>query len=410
MSFIRILIFLMWSSPLLLLASPFHVYDNIVNARYILIVLIIILIIIFQINGKQIEVRTSILSNNIVRKFHFLLVMFLLCLSIIVFVSLIIGGSGIRENREIFQNNYTLYNYVFVSTVFSSVIISLSQNSPRNYKIIASISWVFCGLLLLLTGNRQFIFFSIVYLIFYKLGISKYPGRLFIKVLFCILLILILAISFSVLRLDYILADDLGAYGKYMSILTGAKCDGALFCDNWTETIFQLLYAYLGLNYSGLTYSIDFFGLSGGASIGSITFPVIFRRIESLGFHSNLNEYIHNYDFYISTIAGGNYSHFFSTMFGDVASESGFVGVVLFSFIVFILISYYIRVINGYGREIDYMIFIFICANLVFGFLQFPFTEPFIFFAFINLFINSLIEFLGRISKKSLQNNGNGVA
>ena len=327
---------------------------------------------------------------------HIILVIILVFTTIITFSSLIIKGGGLRENREIFENNYQLYNYILVTTVFSTFIISLSKYSPNIYKIIAQFTWLLCGILLLFTGNRQFVFFSIIYLILYKLGVSENPRKLFLKVVLLIISGITAAVYFSILRLDYIQASDFGTYAKYLSILTGAKCENEIFCDTWIEMLYQLLYAYLGMNYSGLTYSIDFFNMTGGFPIASTTFPVIYRRLELFGMSTNINLYVEKYDYFIGVLTGGDYTHFFSSMFGSIGVESGIIGILLYSCILIYFMRRYVKITKKHGNEIEYMILIFLCTSMIFGLLQFPFTEPFVFFAFINLGLNSLLEIFGK--------------
>lgn len=395
MRYIRALILLTWFMPVLLLISPFHSYGHEVNVIYVLMILSIIFLATCLISRGQMVITSSIIKNSVIRNTHLIISAFLLCTSIVTLLSLISRGGGLSENREIFENEYQTYNYLFVATIFSSIIISLSKYATRREKVVATLTWIICGVLLLSTGNRQFVFFSLVYVILYRLGLSANPRRLFIKILILIFSLVAGAVLFSILRLDYINASDLGQYGSYLSTLTEVRCESGPSCDTALETIFQLLYAYSGMNYAGLTYSIDFFDFSGGLPFGSSTFPVIYRRLGSFGLSIDLGRYLDDYDQYISMISGGNFSHFFSTMFGNVAIETGLGGIIVLG--VFLLLAVRISsiVARESGNEISYMIFIFICTSTIFGLLQFPFNEPFVFLAFINLSTTAIIEFFG---------------
>lgn len=391
MRYIKILILGTWFLPVFLLISPFHEYDNKASIKYILLILLVIVFIVIPLKDRKIEIKNSVLKNKFLINSHFSLTILLLCLSLFNMVSLIMQGEGLQANREIFQNNHQVYNYIFVVTVFSVIITSLSSYSSKTYKSFAKGTWLICGFLLLMTGNRQFVFFSLVYLMLYKLGISKNPKNVFFKSIIFIIIVISLAILFSILRLDYIKAGNISAYGKYMATLTGAKCVDEVFCETEMETAFQFLYAYLGMNYSGLTYSIEFNSLYQNFPFLSITFPVIYRRFEFFGIQDYLGESVMKYDNFIAVTTGGNYSHFFATMFGDISIEGGLTSVIFSAIIIFSLLFYYAKKVVRNGHEIDYMIFIFLCANMIFGFLQFPFSEPFVFFGMINLLINSLI-------------------
>ncbi len=378
---IKYLIWFAWFGPILLLLSPLHEFSNLVNPWYVAMIAVAVLWIAAGIRDKQVHLTHSALQNGWILYANVVLVVILFFATIVTLFAVVSRGGGLGENRQLFESEHILYNYLFVTTVFSAVTLSMSPWVPPLYRAFARLVWLLCGVLLLMTGNRQFVFFSLVYLTVYVLGISNRPGRLFRRVLLGGSVVVTLAIAFSIKRLDYIEAEDLGSYGSYMSLLTGATCEGSDLCDTWIEMAFQLLYAYMGMNYTGLTYSIDYFYSNGGFPLASTSFPVLYRRLESAGIVEGIQRQIVEYDSFIAHASGGDFSHFFSSMFGAVSIESGFVGLLLFVAAVALVVRLLSNRLTRVGNETVYALFVFVCSCMIFGLMQFPFTEPFLFFA-----------------------------
>lgn len=393
---IRYLILLAWLTPVLLLLSPVHDYANVANPLYVGFVIMAIVALTAGIRVEQVHLTDSILRSKFVANMNLLCAAFLLLATIATIYSVVSSGGGLRENREIFESRHALYNYIFVSMVFSAIILSVSPWAGTLARLVGRSAWMCCGVLLLMTGNRQFVFFSLIFLTVYFLGKSPAPGRLFLRVGAGGVLVIGLAVVFSFLRLDYIEAEHLGAYGQYVSILTGAFCEAGEYCLSWVEAVFQLLYAYLGMNYTGLTYAIDFYGAEGGFPVGSTSFPVFYRRFESAGMVEGIDRYTVAFDSFIARESGGEYAHFFLSMFGTVALETGFTGLLVMVLVLALVVRVLANRIARQGDETFYFLFVFVCCSMVFGLMQFPLTEPFLTFGLLNLLAHCLLATAGR--------------
>jgi len=388
---IKYLMWLVWFGPILLLLSPLHDFAHVANPWYVALIAVAVLSIASGIRNRQVQLTHSALQNRYIIYVNLVFVAILFCGTIVTLYSVMSRWGGLAANRELFESEHRLYSYLFSITVFSAFTLAMSPFVPTLYRSFARLTWLMCGVLLLLTGNRQLVFFSLIYLTVYVLGISRSPGRLFRRVLLGGSMVVILAIVFSIMRLDYIEAEDLGTYGSYMSLLTGATCEGSDLCDTWLEAVYQLLYAYTGMNYTGLTYSIDFFYSNGGFPFASTSFPVLYRRLESAGMVEGLQRYVVDYDRFIARASGGDFSNFFSSMWGAVAIESGFVGLLLVTAALALIVRLLSNRVTRVGNETVYVPFVFVCAGMIFGLMQFPFTEPFLFFALVNMLVHCVI-------------------
>jgi len=385
MRYVRWLLLLSWFTPTIFLVSPFHEYANKANVYYVIFILAAISYVSIPIANSKIVIDRSIFINPIFIKIYIVIVSILCISTIIVIFMLLKTTGGLSQNREVFQDNFLVYNYLFVTATFFAVVLSITKYVNIYTRSFARFTWFLCAFLMLFTGNRQFAFFSFIFLIVYYLGLSVNP-KIFYKVIILIAFIAIGAVAISVLRLDYLNTDDLSVVASYMSRLTGTTCLNEAFRDSILELFFQLFYAYLGMNYSGLTYALDFNSNNGGFPLISTSFPVIYRRFISLGLASDIESYNKDFDNYIATVSGGDYSHFFISLFGTIALEAGWVGLLISLFV----IAYMIRVLSNTcnkkgANECDYIFYVFVITSLIFGLMQFPFSEPFVFFSFLHI-------------------------
>ncbi len=285
---------------------------------------------------------------------------------------------SLSSNRSDFDNNYYYFNYIFILVIPFVIINALSSSSSNLSRRLSAAAWIICLVLLLFSGNRQFFFFSVIYLSFYFLGRSRTPKILFRKIQSFAIAGFLFVVFFSIARLDYLGDSDGNLVAKYMSSLTGASCtSGGDYCDSFAETIFQLVYAYLGMNHSGLAYSIDFYNEKGGLPTFLSTFPLLYRRLESA---FALNSYSKEQDYYnfVANQAGGTYSNFFSTMFGAFGIEFGWIGVLSYSSLLVFATWYFSRrCASSKSTDLDYNLYVLILTAYIFGIMQAPTTEPF---------------------------------
>jgi hypothetical protein len=104
-----------------------------------------------------------------------------------------------------------------------------------------------------------------------------------------------------------------------------------------------------------------------------------------------LQRYVVDYDRFIARASGGDFSNFFSSMWGAVAIESGFVGLLLVTAALALIVRLLSNRVTRVGNETVYVPFVFVCAGMIFGLMQFPFTEPFLFFALVNMLVHCVI-------------------
>jgi hypothetical protein len=403
MHFVKYYIIGIWLLPLLLVFTPGHDLAHQVNGWYVVIVCSLVLLATLPLNSRKVEIRAGPLRDRALQAIHLVAAAVLLAAAAAVFVQLLLGGGNLRENREEFEARFVGYNYVFVLLAYAVFMSALSRFAARPVVYLSRAAWLMLGCLMLLTGNRQFVFFSLVYLMFYRIGLSNQPGRTALKSIGLVVLAAIGAILFSIARLDYVQADEAGAVGRYLSTLTGASCTAAAwFCESAMETLFQLLYAYFGMQYSGIGYSIEYHDVKGGFPLLAVLAPVIHRRIESLLQSDAFDSHVEAFDQHVYVASGSEYSHFFVSTFGSVAQGSGILGMVIFGiamFTVFQLASAWLR---RSASEAVYMLLVFACTTMLVGFMQYPFSEPFIFFGLLPLSMHLIIALYGGLSKPAV--------
>ena len=249
-----------WLFSIILTLSPFHSFANKVNYFYTIACFAVIYLSSRSIVRSTPVLGSSILKSNTIRLVWAICSLLLSALAIIVIYQLYTNGEGgLSSNRDLFEQKYTWFNYIFIIIIPTSIMLSLSIHSTEVERRIGKIAWLLCGILLLLSGNRQFSFFSIVYLSFYYMGKSKQPRILMKRLLIGGILIISLAIAFSIARLDKQQKNESNIVAKYMSTLSGTVCTNGFIYNSPLEMVYQLLYTYLGMNHSGFKYSADFF-------------------------------------------------------------------------------------------------------------------------------------------------------
>lgn len=391
---ISLLIIALWCLSVALNLSPMHYFANKPNYIYSCIILVVI------VSGASIVAKTKVKVTNFSRSIsssRYVSATSILCSIIIIMSSLYIavemlnrGELSLSANREIFESKYYYFNYIFILTIPFIIMNSLSKFSSKNSRLISALAWMVSSALLLLSGNRQFFFFTLSFLCIYHLGISKSPKLLLKKILLIGSLVFAFLVVFSIFRLDYLGSTESNIVAKYMSTLTGSSCTADdYYCDSFVETIFQFSYAYLGMNHSGLTYSLDFYYQHTGLPALLSTFPIVYRRFETVFL---LDSYTPEQSFknFISAQAGGEYSNFFSTMFGAFGIEFGWHGVIIYSGILLFATWYLSKKCSSKTvTEVEYNLFSLILTAYVFGIMQSPTTEPFYFLliVFWTLFV-----------------------
>lgn len=403
MHFVKYYIIGIWFLPLLLILTPGHDLAHRVNGWHVVIVCGLVLLATLPLTSRKVEIRTGPLKDRALQALHLVAAAVLLAAAAAVFVQLLMGGGNLRENREDFEARFVGYNYVFVLLAYAVFMSALSRFSARPLAYLSRAAWLMLGCLMLLTGNRQFVFFSLVYLMFYRIGLSKHPGRTAIKSIGLVVLAAIGAILFSIARLDYVQADEAGAVGRYLSTLTGASCTAAAwFCESAMETLFQLLYAYFGMQYSGIGYSIEYYDVKGGFPLLAVLAPVIHRRIESLLQSDAFDTHVEAFDEHVYASSGSDYSHFFVSTFGSVAQGGGTLGMVIFGITMLTVFYLASRWLRRSANEAAYMLLVFACTTMLVGFMQYPFSEPFIFFGLLPLFVHLIIALLEGSAKSAV--------
>lgn len=395
------LILIIWSASLLMTLSPFHEYDHKTNYIYSSICLVLVIIASFSIRKSVPNIGNSIYQIKMVRIMSCLLSLILISVSIMVSALLYKNGEGgLSTNRATFDENYSWYNYIFMLAVPSVILLALSKHSTMHEKRVGIIGWILCCLTLLFSGNRQFTFFSLVLVSVYFLSKSDAPRFLFRKMIFYAILVVGLLIMFSILRLDYLPDGQDNVVAKYMSTLTGARCIYDSLCNSYIETIFQLLYAYLGLNQAGLAYSVDFYYEQDGFPIISIIFPLLYRRLTSAGITPDISIYNIAYGDYIAVKSGIDFPNFFSTVFGGIGAEMGWHGIFIFFAAISILIYWLSkRLKRKDSSELELYVFLLMPTMLIVGVMQMPTSEPF--FAMIVIQWFGLLILEKTVTKKS---------
>jgi hypothetical protein len=402
MRFIKYYIVGVWLLPLVLLLSPGHELTHPLNGWHVIIVCALVLVATLPLRARVVTIISAPLRSRLLQGFHLAATTVLLVASAAVLVQLLAGGGNIRENREEFEARFLGYNYIFVVLAFAVMIPALSRFSPRPLAYLSRTTWLLLGCLMLLTGNRQFVFFSLVYLLFYQMGLSARPGRVARNGIFLASLAALGAILFSIARLDYVQADEASAINRYLSTLTGASCTTAdWFCSSPFETLFQLLYAYLGMQYAGIGYSIQYHDLTGGFPLLAVLAPVIHRRIASLVQSDSFATHVDAFDQYVYSASGSEFSHFFVSMFGSVAQGGGIIGMVLLGVWLMVLFHLLQRWLQRSGSEAVYMFLVFACTTMVVGFMQYPFSEPFIFFGMLTMLMHLLLAMFDGLAKQA---------
>ncbi len=379
--------------------SPFHEYSHKTNYFYSSISFALVIIVSFSLKNSFPNNGNSIYKVKIVRAFSCFASIILVSASLLVSALLYKNGEGgLSANREIFDERYSWFNYIFMLAAPSVILLTLSKHSTIFQKRLGAIGWVLCCLTLLFSGNRQFTFFSLVLLSNYCLSKSDAPQFLFRRMIIFGVGVVCLLLIFSILRLDYLPDGQDNIVAKYMSTLTGAKCTYESLCESHVETVFQLLYAYLGLNQAGLAYSIDFYYEKGGFPLISIIFPLVYRRLTTAGIAPDIFSYNSAYGDYIATKSGIYFPNFFSTIFGGIGAEMGWFGIFIFFAMLSLIIYYLSKNLNRKtSSEIELCAFLLLPTMLITGVMQMPTTEPF--------FSMLLIQWFGLlILEKSLKN------
>ena len=384
-----------WCLSLSLNLSPIHSFANKPNYLYSLLILLIVL------GGTSIVARTkinyypqSITYSRILRRAATANSILLILVTVYVTLALLTSSEfSLSSNRAAFESNHSYYNYIFILTIPFVILNALSSFSSTLLRRTSIVAWLGCTILLLFSGNRQFFFFSVTFLFFYSLGKSPTPKILYKKLLVVTTAIFLFIVFFSILRLDYLGDLEVNTVAKYMSSLTGASCTGGInYCDSFAETVFQLVYAYLGMNHSGLAYSLDFYYRHGGLPAFLSTFPLLYRRFESAFLLNSYSEE-QNYDSFVAGQAGDEYSHFFSTMFGAFGIEFGWIGVVTCASVILFATWYFsIKCESKKSTDLDYCLYILTLTAYVFGIMQSPTTEPFYALIIINWTLLSILN------------------
>lgn len=394
-----------WLFSIALTLSPYHTFANKVNYYYTAAYFAVIYLSSRAIFSAKPVLGSSILRSKVLRLIFAFFSSVLLLAALVVGLLLYINGEGsLGSNREIFEQKYAWFNYIYILSVPTSIVLSLSRHSSKVESLIAKFAWLMCVIVLLFSGNRQFAFFSIVYLSFYYLGKSSQPALLMRRLFLVGIFFVLLTILFSIIRLDYLPRGGANVVARYMSSLTGATCTNDAICSSPIETGYQLLYAYLGMNHSGFAYSADFFIEHGGYPFLSITAPLVYRRVQQVGLGADLNVLDNDLESYIASVAGDNYSHFFSTMFGAVIVEGWWPAFIAFSVMcIFLMRILSVNATKSNSTEVDYLFFILMASSLVFGIMQFPMTEPFFTMIFLELFFIYLLNIFYIINWGSLR-------
>ncbi len=391
---ISYVILIIWSASLLMTLSPFHEYSHKTNYFYSFISFVLVIIVSFSIKNSFPNSGNSVYRVKIIRTTSCFASVILVIASLLVLALLYKNGEGgLSANREIFDERYSWFNYVFMVAAPSVILLTLSKHSTTYQKRLGAIGWVLCCLTLLFSGNRQFTFFSLVFLSNYSLSKSGAPQLLFRRMIILGVGVVCLLIIFSILRLDYLPDGQDNIVAKYMSTLTGAKCTYEPLCESHVETVFQLLYAYLGLNQAGLAYSIDFYYESGGFPLISIIFPLVYRRLTTAGVVPDISSYNIAYGDYIASKSGIDFPNFFSTIFGGIGAEMGWFGIVIFFTMLTLIVYFLSRNLNRRASsEIELCAFLLLPTMLITGVMQMPTTEPYFSMLLIQWFGLLILE------------------
>jgi oligosaccharide repeat unit polymerase len=377
---------ILWMSPILLLISPYHDNFQNIDPYYLIFFYSLIFgIVLFQIKIKYPEFVSpdERVDNTIITTCKLVNILILLP-TVYVIIYLILSGNSIAENREYYINNFLKYNYIFVSSMaFVLLIITYSDNNI--WKIFGLINYFMMIFLMMLSGNRQFAFFTIIYVFLYN-TINKRKIYNIKKYILYGSIVFIIFIVFGIYRLDYI---SIGDQADYLGRLFNSQCfSDSIFCDSYLNLIYQYLYGYVGLNILGFQTSLDYFNKIGSLPLFSTTLPVISRRFESFSFvNYRLDDLNEKYDNYVTIVTNIQFPHFFSTMFGAIARESGVIGLIIHAIILISILNILIKGYNRRPSRFNYTVLIFWLSYPFFGFLQFPMSEPFYFNTAITLFL-----------------------
>jgi hypothetical protein len=377
MRLLKLIIRFLWLLPIIILLSPFHDFPGARNLS-LLTPFILVYLITIPLDRPTKTIEKSFLENKKISNFFYYVGIAVAFVGLPIIIFLLNNSENFYENRQLYDEKFQPYNYLVMLGIFPIISLSLSNFISDRRKCHARICWVVVITVLLISGNRQLTFFSVILYAFYYIGTSKKPRELLIKLLIITPIIFLLAIFFSIKRLAYLGDFEAGKYERYLSTLTGLSCNVSENCDNLFGLTYQLIYAYIGINFQNFINTIDFYYSQDEAfPIFSSSFPIIYRRFSEYLGNRDVAYYNELFGKFTEDNYNFDYSHFFSTMFGTVALECGWPGVVSYSIILYLLLKRSIILFSNSKEELDYLTIIIISSSMVFGLLQFPFTEPF---------------------------------
>lgn len=290
--------------------------------------------------------------------------------------------SGIGGNRDIYINTSpSLFGYVSIMFLGNSILLLtfVKMVDGKYKKLKYGFPFILAGSLMLLSGNRQFVFFGLLYYLILFFLFSKL-NKGFVKQFIAILLVGVVffsaMVSFQFNRQKQLEGNQL----EFLYSISEMSCQDSMLCDSSLAIPFAYLYQYFGNEYQGLSVSVDI--NIKNSPIFSLTQPILYRRIYNIfGLEEPLT--IHNRIFSAIESKTGMFPHFWSTMFSQIYLEYGIFGVLLFPnilmFIHFSLLKSYLlkNTIIPLSKLSTFY------ASIAFGIMFIPTVEVFIFFLYI---------------------------
>ena len=370
-----------WSFSVLLNLSPFHDYYHAVNFLLIAFVYLNNLFIWSPIK-QDVRGVQHYLTKSVTRlRFYQITTLIMTIASFVMLVIIVVRYRfNLSEARKMITEDVGLYNYIFIIFACNPLVLILAVNVGRLWKRIAILGFLGTAGTMLLCGNRQFVFYSIMYILVYKLAQTRNKRKslrlIFFSAVFASIIFLIVGIN----RLDYIGDDSISSKAGYLSSLSGLKAKYDFVDSTSLGTICQILYMYFGVNWSGLNYAVHAYYDGFGFPLFSTTLPLFARRLTGFDTYSEGNSaWLNNsFDDYAFRFSGVDFNHIFLTMFGSVAIESGLTGIMIFSILLGSLVRWLINEYNVSLHEVDFVNLSGVITCLFFGLMQFPLTENFV--------------------------------
>lgn len=284
-----------------------------------------------------------------------------------------ISLNTISQNRDILEfegPSFLTYIWIFFSALSVYNLINWRQGGiTKNQNLIFPL--ILYSIPLLISGNRQYVFFILIYLSYYYLITSpKNFLSVFAKIftLTVFLIIFFLAIQFA--RQDFASDDQ----ANFISTINKIQCTNDKICDfspNMT-LLFLYIYAYFGNIYHGLTLVVS---NSLETPLFSSTLTHLYSFIAQIFGITGIPQIINVLQSDIANLTG-TFGGFWLSIFSSFYLDFGVIGLLILYLITFLSFSIVSRISN---MDVSAKYYSFLLALLSFGLMYSPTAEFFLF-------------------------------